>query len=172
MRKRPLRKDLDFLPDIGIGKRLRRAHMAFSREFRNRLAECGVTFGQFIHLERLWEEDGLNQTELSRRVGIASPSSTAILDSLEKRGHIRRQRNSADQRNINVFLTAAGAKLKNELMDCAKDINRLARSGMTKDEIVMLFSALDRIIDNLDKPAAKPESVSVAKPPRKRQRLP
>ena len=45
--------------------------MAFSREFRARLADRGFTFGEFIHLERLWQEDGLNQKELSRRVGIA-----------------------------------------------------------------------------------------------------
>src|SRR5688572_32905423 len=75
-------------PAIGIGQLLRRAHMAFSREFRARLAEHGFTFGEFIHLERLWDEDGLNQKELSRRVGIASASSTQIIEVLEKRGLI------------------------------------------------------------------------------------
>ena len=80
-------------PDIGIGKLLRRAHGAFSREFRGRLSEKGVTFGELIHLERLWEEDGLNQTEISRRVEITTASSTQIIETLERRGFIVRKRN-------------------------------------------------------------------------------
>src|SRR5258708_35103889 len=117
-------------PVIGIGKLLRRAHMTFSREFRERLAGHGVTFGEFVHLERLWDEDGLTQTELSKRVGIVTASSTQIIETLGKRGFIRRERNHRDRRHINVFLTPTGKRLKPPLLRCARETNRVARSGL------------------------------------------
>ena len=137
-------------PDIGVGKLLRRAHMAFAREFRERLAERGFTFGEFIHLERLWEEDGLNQKELSRRVGIASASSTQIIDLLEKNKLIERARNPGDRRSINVFLTPRGRAKKSELLSCAKEVNRVARKGLSPQAAGVLFAALQTIIENLE----------------------
>jgi DNA-binding MarR family transcriptional regulator len=144
-------------PDIGIGKLLRRAHMAFSRELRLRLAAHNVSFGEFTHLERLWHEDGLNQTEISRRVGIETASSTTILDRLEKRGFVRRVRNGDDRRNINVFLKPSGAKLKDKLLGCAKAVNLLARSGLKEREVLTFFRLMERIANNLEtseKPSA------------------
>jgi MarR family transcriptional regulator, organic hydroperoxide resistance regulator len=158
-------------PSIGIGKLLRRAHMAFSREFRDRLAVEGATFGEFIHLERLWAEDGLSQTELSRRVGIETASSTAILDTLEKRGYIRRERNSADRRTINVFVTPAGAKLKLKLLACAKATNMRARRGMTQVDILAFFSLVQRIADNLEAPPKHPRNRKAAGPTRTKAQM-
>jgi DNA-binding MarR family transcriptional regulator len=137
-------------PEIGIGKLLRRAHMAFARAFRERLAEYGFTFGEFIHLERLWEEDGLNQKELSRRVGIASASSTQIIEVLGDRKLIERRRNPDDRRNINIFLTAQGRAKQGELLSCAKDVNRLARKGLSAEAAVALFDTVQTIIENLE----------------------
>jgi MarR family transcriptional regulator, organic hydroperoxide resistance regulator len=137
-------------PEIGVGKLLRRAHMAFTRDFRERLAGHGFTFGEFIHLERLWEEDGLNQKELSRRVGIASASSTQIIEALEKNKLIKRERNANDRRSINVFLTAQGRAKKGELLSCAKEANRLARKGLSPEAVVNLFDTVQKIIENLE----------------------
>ena len=139
-------------PEIGVGKLLRRAHMAFTREFRERLAEHDFTFGEFIHLERLWEEDGLNQKELSRRVGIASASSTQIIESLEQSKLIRRERNPGDRRSINVFLTAQGRVKQSELLSCAKEVNRRARMGLSPEAVAALFATVQTIIENLDAP--------------------
>lgn len=137
-------------PDIGIGKLLRRAHMAFSRELRLQLAMHNVSFGEFIHLEKLWYENGLNQTEISRRVGIETASSTTTLDRLEKRGFVRRTRNGDDRRNINVFLNPPGAKLKDKLLGCAKAVNLLARRGLKERDVLAFFKLMERITDNLE----------------------
>lgn len=151
-------------PDIGIGRLLRRAHGAFSREFRSRLAEKGVTFGEFIHLERLWEEDGLNQTEISRRVEITTASSTQIIDTLEKRGFIVRKRNPGDRRNLNVFLTPAGKALEPSLLECARATNRLARAALSDGETLTLFELVGRIIANLDGRTPRGEAAPAQNP--------
>lgn len=137
-------------PPIGIGKLLRRSHLAFSKIFRERLKEHGVSFSEFVHLERLWYDDGLNQTELSRRVGIETASSTTVLDALEKRGYIRRERDPRDRRNIRVFLQPAGAEIEAKLLECAAGINAIAREGLNKADIAEFFRIMSVIAGNLE----------------------
>jgi DNA-binding MarR family transcriptional regulator len=135
-------------PKTGIGMLLRDADTAFNRYLTARVAEHGVTFGQFQHLRNLWVENGLTQAELSRRIGIEMASSTAILDALEAEKLITRVRNVTDRRKINVFLTPAGATLEAPLMACAADANARASKGLRKAEVAQLFSIAGRIIEN------------------------
>lgn len=137
-------------PLIGIGKLLRRSHLAFSKIFRDRLKDHDVSFSEFVHLERLWYDDGLNQTELSRRVGIETASSTTVLDALEKRGFIRRERDARDRRNVRVFLEPAGAEIEAKLLECAARINAIARQGLSKADIAAFFRIMAVIAGNLE----------------------
>ena len=130
---------------IGLGKRLRLAHMAFSRGLRMELAKENVSFGQFVHLERLWEQDGITQKELSARVGVETASSTAILAELEALGFVKRERNAEDRRAVNVFLTPAGRALKPALLACAGRVNARARQALPEELIEPLMKALDTI---------------------------
>lgn len=134
---------------IGMGKRVRLAHMAFSRALRLELAKHDVTFGQFVHLEQLWNEDGLTQTELSRRVGIETASSTSILEQLETQGLIDRRRDGRDRRKLNVHLTKKGTALRSVLFDAARKVNRIARRGFTASELGLLIKFLARMTDSL-----------------------
>lgn len=136
--------------DIGIGWRLRRAHMAFSRGFRQELAKADVSFGQFVHLEKLWENDGPTQAELSRAVGIETASSTTILDELERRAFVTRVRNPQDRRKINVYLTQAGRELEPVLLERARAVNLQARSHLTREKVEELFALLETVTEALN----------------------
>src|SRR3546814_9049923 len=133
-------------PDVGLGILLREANIAFNRVLRARRAEHGVTFGQFQHLRHLWDEDGLSQAELSRRIGIERASSTAVLDSLEAAGLIRRERDAADRRRLIVFPTPQGRSLRGDLWACARAANADARPGLEPDRIGGGFDALGPVI--------------------------
>lgn len=136
--------------DIGIGKRLRLAHMAFSRAFRHELSKFSVTFGQFVLLEQLWKEDALTQAELSRRVGIETPSSSAILEQLAQEDLIVRRANPTDRRKIDICLTEQGASLREPLLNAARSINRYARRSLSTKEIQLLFHLLETLYFNLN----------------------
>lgn len=136
--------------DIGIGWRLRRAHMAFSRGFRQELAKAEVSFGQFVHLEKLWENDGPTQAELSRAVGIETASSTTILDELERRAFVTRVRNPQDRRKINVYLTEAGRALEPLLLERARAVNLQAKAKLTGKQVEDLFALLETVTDALN----------------------
>ncbi|MGP0092004.1 MAG: MarR family winged helix-turn-helix transcriptional regulator [Xanthobacteraceae bacterium] len=136
-------------PSVGLGLLLRNADMTFNRALREELLRHGITFSQFQHLRHLWEANGLTQVALSRRIGIATASSTAVLDSLEKLRLIRRERDRRDRRKINVFLTPAGAALEQPLMACAIAVNADARCGLSAAEIATLFAIVEKIVVNL-----------------------
>jgi DNA-binding MarR family transcriptional regulator len=136
-------------PSVGLGLLLRNADMSFNRALREELLRYGITFSQFQHLRHLWEANGPTQVALSRRIGIATASSTAVLDSLAKLRLIRRLRDGNDRRKINVFLTPAGAALERPLMACAIAVNADARHGLSTAEVTTLFAIVEKIVVNL-----------------------
>jgi DNA-binding MarR family transcriptional regulator len=137
------------VPAVGLGMLLRSTDMSFNRALREELGGHGVTFSQFQHLRQLWEEDGLTQVAISRRIGIQMASSTSVLDSLERARLIRRIRQAEDRRKINVFLTPVGRALKSPLMAAAVRVNARARRGISTDAMAMLFRNLEAIAANL-----------------------
>jgi DNA-binding MarR family transcriptional regulator len=136
-------------PEVGIGMLLRDANIAFNRVLRAHLAEFAINFGQFQHLRQLWEQDGMSQVELAERIGIAKAASTSVLDALERRGLIRRERDTTDRRRALVFLTPAGAALREPLWDCARAANVTARDGLTNQDVAILFDLVGRVCGNL-----------------------
>jgi DNA-binding MarR family transcriptional regulator len=138
------------VPDVGLGVLLREADFAFNRVLRRKLAAHGITFSQFQHLRHLWDQDGLSQTELSRRIGIERASSTLVIDALDKAGLIRRERDRGDGRKLTVFLTEAGAALRPDLWACARETNARAREGLSDAEVATVFRCLSRMVRNLE----------------------
>ena len=147
--EKPERAAVSRVPDIGLGMKLRDGNAVFNKALREELARHDITFSQYQHLRQLWLEDGLAQVELSRRIGIETASSTAVIDQLEKLGFIRRRRDAADRRRIIVSLTRSGRALQKPLDGCAVAVNRRARSGLTNTQVASLFDVIGKIITNL-----------------------
>ncbi|MBM9593170.1 MarR family winged helix-turn-helix transcriptional regulator [Roseitranquillus sediminis] len=134
---------------IGLGLLLRRAHKSFSGALAARLERVGITHAQFHHLRRLNEQDGVSSSELSALVEVKKATSTSILDALETKGLIRRDRDATDRRRVNVFLTAKGRELQGELAACAVEVNDAAARDLSPEERAQLFDLLERMIASL-----------------------
>ncbi len=52
----------------------------------------------------------MESRDLAAAVGISRPTSTGVVTTLERRGWVRRRRNSADGRMVRVSLTPAGER--------------------------------------------------------------
>ncbi|HTH98204.1 MAG TPA: MarR family winged helix-turn-helix transcriptional regulator [Stellaceae bacterium] len=132
----------------GLGKLLKTAHGHFNMALRDRLAMHDISFSQFQHLFALWRADGINQTEISGRIGITTASSTHVLNTLEQMELIRRERSDDDRRNVQVYLTPAGHALREALEGEAAIVNERAQRGLTLEEIMTLRALLARVIAN------------------------
>lgn len=89
-----------------------RAGHAITRAYAPMLRELGLTYPQYITLTMLWADDGQRVSDLSRQLGMESSTVTPLLKRLEKLGHIRRQRDTGDERQVRISLTESGRALR------------------------------------------------------------
>lgn len=78
---------------------------------RSRLADVKLTEGQFGVLEALHHLGPLHQCDLARKHLLSGGNVTMIVDNLEKRGLVRRERSAEDRRFVRVHLTPTGRRL-------------------------------------------------------------
>src|SRR3954470_1428150 len=84
---------------IGLLSRL------FDRRLQDVLRGLGVAPGQFAPLVMLFEQDGLTQAELCRRINVEQPTMANTLERMERDGLIKRKADTSDRRRAHVFLT-------------------------------------------------------------------
>lgn len=139
----------DFSLAASLGAAIRFTHRAFAQDLQSHLAAHDIPVGMWFFLRALWEDDGLTQRELSRRVGIMEPTTLQQLRSMETKGLIERRRSTVDRRKIHVHLTRAGKALKPDLLPYAREVNLAATAGFSAEELTLLRRLLDRIQKNL-----------------------
>ncbi len=109
----------------------------------------GLTPGRFSLLVLLRANPGINQTDLSRGVGVDKSTLTPALDQLEKKGLIVRQRTVADRRTYSLSLSPAGEQLLSELMTKVEQHEKNIVAGLTAAERVTLNRLLKKMARSL-----------------------
>jgi DNA-binding MarR family transcriptional regulator len=141
----------DVLPTSrSVGYLVRQTHRAFTRALQARIAPHGVSIGMWYFLRVLWQEDGISQRELSQRVGMMEPTTASALNNMERKGFVRRLRNRADRRVVNVFLTERGSALRRELLPLAAAVNEVALRGVSAEDVGKLRAVLAKLQAGLD----------------------
>lgn len=124
------------------------ASRAMTRTYRDELAEIGLTFPQYVVLLVLWQRDGLTVSEIGDRVRLDSGTLTPLLKRLEAGGVVRRERSTADGREVHITLTTAGQELK--AAACAVRAEVVRRLAISEDEYATLMSGVQTVIANLE----------------------
>jgi DNA-binding MarR family transcriptional regulator len=78
---------------------------------------AGLTPAQFFVLTLLWERDGLAFKDLATAAQCTRATMTGIVDTLERKGLVRREPNPADRRSLLVMLTGPGGAIKKDVPD-------------------------------------------------------
>lgn len=97
--------------DQEVLRSLRRIFHAVDRHSRRLARLHGLTEPQAICLNAVNRAGQVNPGQLARTVSLSPPTVTGILDRLERRGLIRRERTARDKRQVVVCLTEAGRTL-------------------------------------------------------------
>ena len=72
---------------------------------------CGLTSAQLWAISELAERPGLRVSELARAMSIHPSTTSNLLDKLERKGLIEKQRQREDQRVVRLTATSAGLRL-------------------------------------------------------------
>lgn len=110
----------------------------------------GLSASQFGVLETLDHRGPTHQQELAEALGRSKAQMTAIIDALEARGVVRRERHEVDRRFISVYLTEAGRVLLAEAAPARTDaVVALMRelSGEQKTRLTRLCRKLLKVLD-------------------------
>jgi len=135
----------------GLGYRIKLLSQLMARRFQERLDPFGLTPFHWVVLCCLWEENGLATSSIGEKLQQVGGTLTGVLDRMEERGLVRRERDRQDRRIWRIWLTEAGGQLKQELLPIARDIREETLEGMSEPERQLLSGLVDRAIANLSK---------------------
>ncbi len=110
-----------------------------------------------LDLQRSWpgvllqleDEDGMDQTELSRRLEVTTATMTNLLNRMEAADLVKRCKGCRDSRISNVFLTDAGREKLHEIKMTLQRIEEITFAGFAEEEKASLRSSLEKIHSNL-----------------------
>ena len=114
------------------------------KQYKPYLDKLDLTYTQYIAMLLLWEHKTMTVKEMGERLYLDSGTLTPLLKKLEAKGFINRVRSTTDERNLNINLTAAGDKLKEQAVEIPQCI--FHGTKMTEEEKKVFYN---RIADML-----------------------
>ncbi|AJE03136.1 MarR family winged helix-turn-helix transcriptional regulator [Geobacter pickeringii] len=91
--------------------KLMRAAESVTGRVNRSMAAFDLTISQFGVLEALYHKGPLCQRDIAAKILKSTGNITLVIDNLEKRGLVRRERDSADRRYLTVHLTGEGTAI-------------------------------------------------------------
>ena len=114
--------------------KLMRAAESMTARAHEHLSSAGLTISQFGVLEALYHRGPLSQKEIGQKILRSSGNITMVIDNLEKRSLVRRERDQHDRRSFIVHLTEAGKKLIRKIFPPHAAVITLEMSALTAAE--------------------------------------
>lgn len=97
----------------------------------------------------LRDRGAMSPSELGERLIVTRATVTGLLDSLERRGFVRRSANPTDRRSLVVEITPAGLTVLQELRTLVHRQEKAWLSGLSDLELQSYIEQLHRIQDSL-----------------------
>jgi DNA-binding MarR family transcriptional regulator len=119
--------------------------------------EAEITLTQLSVLREL-REGAQSTGKLGDAVGLSPASVTRLVDRLEKRGLVRRRRESEDRRYVEVLLEPAGERLLGQTKVVRGSDLHQAVESMTSEERRRLTAGLRRLVELTRAIATREES--------------
>jgi DNA-binding MarR family transcriptional regulator len=114
-------------------------------------APHGLPTGSLTVLSLVAANPGSSQTALARRAGLNKSALVGIIDQLEQRGLIARDRSEADRRRYGVTVTAEGKQVMQTLFAAVNHEEQPIREALGGADMATLLALLDRAIGALDR---------------------
>lgn len=111
------------------------------------IGEFNGAQGRILYV--LWQENNLPIVELSKRTGLAKTTLTSMLDRMEKQGHILRNYDKEDRRQIRITLTEKAKSLNEAYNRVSVQMNEIFYAHLSDEEILSFETVLRKILQNL-----------------------
>jgi DNA-binding MarR family transcriptional regulator len=138
-----------------VGYLVKRANALVIESVEPALAEHGFTFTQWVVM--MYLRDGLapNAKDISVQLRHDSGAVTRVIDQLEARDLVRRERSQDDRREVKLALTNAGKKMVESLIPTVVDRLNFVLRDFSGSEVSELTRLLTKFIAGFDTAGAK-----------------
>ena len=135
--------DYDPMKDIFMDlRRIMRAMDVYSRQLSG---SHGLTGPQMLCLREISEQNSLTTGALALAVALSPATLTGILDRLEMRGLVSRERRPEDKRRVVVSLTAHGRQMAQELPSPLQERFGSRLTDLPAEEQTAIRQALNQV---------------------------
>lgn len=140
--EQPLRQDV--LLSL-VGYNCRRAYLDIMPLFAERMAQYDLRTVDFSVLSLLNANPNITQKRLAQAINVSPPNLAILLDRLEQRGLLVRQRNPLDKRSQTLVLRPEGARLCARAEKTASELELEATAALSAAEREQLLALLQKI---------------------------
>lgn len=141
--------------------RLQRAAGLASARVEAAVHPFGLSASQFGVLDTIATRGAVHQQELAETLGRSKAQMTAIIDALESRDLVRRERHATDRRFITVHLTDAGSAVLAQATPARTEVIVDLMSELTGEQRARLARLCRRLLRTLDPDETDRDSESV-----------
>ena len=136
--------DIGALADI-VGFHIRLAHVAVYRHFTETFADLDLTQKQVSVLWLVDDHPAIAQIDVGQRLQMDRATTMTIVNRLQERDYVRRERSTTDARKQALYLTPAGAGALEMAKACIREHEAWLKGRFTPGEVEKLVEMLARI---------------------------
>ena len=118
------------------------------RQYRKPLEKLGLTYTQYVVMMVLWEDGGMTEGDLGKKVYLDSGTLAPLLKRMEKQGIINRVRPDDNERKLFISLTEKGEAMKEQALDVPKAMNGCI--DLPENELKKLKRLLDKAVSGME----------------------
>lgn len=129
-----------------LGYRLAQASIQMRDVFSEHIGEpLNLRTVEFTVLMLLLTNDDVTPSQVSRTLAMSAPNLTQLLDRLDERGLIARERNPRDRRALHIRLTRTGRALAKKAHEISLGMEQQTLQHLSDAERAMLLELLQRV---------------------------
>ncbi len=129
-----------------ITKQLRVVFQAVQSHSKTVEKNCGLSGAKLWMMWELFSTPGIRVSELARTLTIHPSTCSNMLDQLEEKDLVRRDRNKVDQRTVNLYLTDTGTTLLAKAPRPAQGTMSEALEHLSDQHLNNLASGLNHLL--------------------------
>jgi DNA-binding MarR family transcriptional regulator len=131
--------------NMELWQSIRTIYRAALKRLNARLAKERITFSQYSVLLALSRNGPMQMNRLSEHMLVAPANVTGLVDRMEKKGYVRRKRDSSDRRLFMIEQTETGTKVFKSISGRFTQYAEGLGADLTRDELAVTLKALKKV---------------------------
>lgn len=128
-----------------VGYNCRQAYLNIMPLFLTRMAKYELRPVDYTVITLVNANPNISQKRLSKAINVSPPNLATLLDRLEKRGLLERQRNPSDKRSQTLVLTPGGRRTCAKADKVAFELEYKATSALSDEDRAELLRLLQKL---------------------------